>query len=320
MNQIKKYVVLAFIYLFPVGVLIMLSANWGVLNQMLQSKFLNVIMGAFLLAWVIAGVLFFGLLLFSKQTRELVLAKLANIQERDEREEQIVGRASKQTFLFMLAVLLALFAMSTIRYGEGIHDANHQQFQNLTIGHWGLLESNLDVTTQFDGTKTEEVSLHELLPISKTGLLLFLIALTVVAYHVSANRSLGEKKWPFVVTLFLGLILLVALTVKPQYVTWAEFPSLLVRAEKGDAESQNKVGEMLLFGEGVKQDFPDAMKWFLKSSEQGNAVAPNHIGRLYLNGEGVIRNAQEACKWYRLSAERGDSAGKQNADSCSRRP
>ena len=105
----------------------------------------------------------------------------------------------------------------------------------------------------------------------------------------------------------------------PFYLTLAraEFPDLLARAEKGDANVQNKVGEMLLFGDGVKQDFSAAMVWFQRSAAKGNAAAPNHIGRLYLNGEGVEKNVQEACKWYALAAERGDvTGGKENAQMC----
>lgn len=95
-----------------------------------------------------------------------------------------------------------------------------------------------------------------------------------------------------------------------------EFTSTFPKAVAGDADAQNRVGEMLLFAEGVPQNFDAARQWFLKSSANGHAVAPNHLGRIYLNGEGVTKNDREACKWYKLSAERGDVAGRQNVAMC----
>jgi uncharacterized protein len=83
------------------------------------------------------------------------------------------------------------------------------------------------------------------------------------------------------------------------------FASILALAEKGDAEAQNKAGEMLHFGINTPQDFKGALTWYLKASAQSHPIAPNHIARLYLNGEGVSRDPKEAAKWYLLSAERG---------------
>jgi len=145
---------------------------------------------------------------------------------------------------------------------------------------------------------------------------LLLIAVLLLSYHLSSGNSLKSKAVPVTVIILLLLLIVTALTVKPQYITWAEFPTLLAKAQNGDAESQNRVGEMLLFGQGVEQNPVEAMKWFLKASEQGIGVAANHIGRLYLNGEGVKKNEAEACKWYKLAAERGDPGGIHNAKTC----
>ena len=94
------------------------------------------------------------------------------------------------------------------------------------------------------------------------------------------------------------------------------FRAELEKAEAGDPDAQNLVGEMLHFGHGVPKDFAAALAWYRRASAQGHAVAPNHIGRLYLNAEGVERDEDEACRWYRLSAERGDSDGKLNGMAC----
>lgn len=94
------------------------------------------------------------------------------------------------------------------------------------------------------------------------------------------------------------------------------FKSVLAAAEKGDAEEQNRAGEMLHFGEGAPKAPQAALQWYLRASSQGHAVAANHIGRMYLNGEGVQKDEREACRWYALSAARGDEAGRKNAAWC----
>lgn len=318
MNKINMWMSRIFLYLSPVTILICLSENWGFLSEMLKTEFLNIVIGSVLSLWVLSGVWFFVLIVMSSQSRELLLARLANVEVRDEREEQIVGQASKKTFLFMLAILLVLFAASTIRYGQGIHNPIDKKSQSLTIGNWGLLDSHTEVISQFDGTRTEKIRVSEALPLSKTGLLLILIIIQLVAYQITSKSSLKENRvLSFAVMGFLILIIGTALTVKPRYISWAEFPDLLTQAEKGDPEIQNKVGEMLLFGQGVQQDVSAAKDWFIKSSANGNAPAANHLGRIYRNGEGVDRNEVEACKWYHLAADRGDTSGaKENVKIC----
>jgi len=87
---------------------------------------------------------------------------------------------------------------------------------------------------------------------------------------------------------------------------------LIELAEQGNADAQNRVGEMYHFAEGVKQDYQEAKKWYLKAVANCHPVAPNHLGRIYLHGEGVKYNPQEAMKWYLMSAERNDPAGQWN--------
>jgi TPR repeat protein len=43
-------------------------------------------------------------------------------------------------------------------------------------------------------------------------------------------------------------------------------------AAQGDAEAQIYLGWMYFLGHGVKQDFPQALKWFGSASEQGEKI------------------------------------------------
>ncbi len=76
-------------------------------------------------------------------------------------------------------------------------------------------------------------------------------------------------------------------------------------AEKGVAEAQYNLGFMYGEGEGVPQNFAEAVKWYRKAAEQGMAGAQFSLGLMYRNGQGVPRDYARAAKWYRKAAEQG---------------
>ena len=83
------------------------------------------------------------------------------------------------------------------------------------------------------------------------------------------------------------------------------------RAEKGDAEAQLHLGFMFLHGEGVAQDYSEAVRWLRKAADHGNdypqnvlgSVAQNFLGNMYREGQGVPQDYAEAVRWYRKPAE-----------------
>jgi TPR repeat protein len=58
-------------------------------------------------------------------------------------------------------------------------------------------------------------------------------------------------------------------------------------AEQGVSRAQNKLGLMYYNGEGVQQNYKEALNWYRKAAEQGFAEAQNNLGLMYHNGEGV---------------------------------
>ena len=76
-------------------------------------------------------------------------------------------------------------------------------------------------------------------------------------------------------------------------------------AEQGDADAQYYLGLCYYRGEGIKQNYEDAVKWYRKAADQGNANAQYRLGYCYEHGEGVPLDYEEAVKWYRKAAEQG---------------
>jgi uncharacterized protein len=86
----------------------------------------------------------------------------------------------------------------------------------------------------------------------------------------------------------------------------AAFQKFMPAAEGGNVDAQVNVGAMYANGEGVEQNFDEALKWYRLAAEQGNATAQNRLGAMYDDGVGVAQDFEEAAKWYRRSAEQGN--------------
>ncbi len=71
------------------------------------------------------------------------------------------------------------------------------------------------------------------------------------------------------------------------------------RAEQGDARSQVTLGACYQTGQGVEQDFAEAVHWYRRAAEQNLAAAQISLGYCCYKGEGVQQDFAEAVKWYR---------------------
>ena len=80
--------------------------------------------------------------------------------------------------------------------------------------------------------------------------------------------------------------------------------------------AQYNLGIMYYNGQGVPQDYAEAVKWYRLAADQGDAYAQYNLGVMYDNGEGVPQDYKEAVKWYRLAAEQGHAKAQYNLGSC----
>lgn len=77
-------------------------------------------------------------------------------------------------------------------------------------------------------------------------------------------------------------------------------------ATQGSTFAQNMLGHMYQKGEGVEPDFQEALRWYRLTAEQGDPLGQSMLGQMYEKGEGVEQNYQEAVKWLRLAAAQGN--------------
>ncbi len=75
-------------------------------------------------------------------------------------------------------------------------------------------------------------------------------------------------------------------------------------AEQGATEAQNSLGFMYYKGRGVPQDYAEAVKWFRKAAGQGHSRAQSNLGLMYIQGIGVPQDYVQAYMWFNLAALR----------------
>lgn len=107
-------------------------------------------------------------------------------------------------------------------------------------------------------------------------------------------------------TLFTFLLLVCQFALADQ-----AFDSALVDAKKGDADAQYNLGAYYA-GNGVVQDYKQALKWYTAAAEQGHAMAQGDLAYMYDVGNGVVQDYRQALKWYTKAAEQGYAMAQNN--------
>ncbi len=93
---------------------------------------------------------------------------------------------------------------------------------------------------------------------------------------------------------------------------WAD---LEAAAEDGNAAAQAAMGVMYFEGQGVTQDYEQAVKW-LRRAARKNASAQGFLGLAYFEGHGVAQSFRQAVRWSRAGAERGNDLAQRTLGLC----
>jgi TPR repeat protein len=69
------------------------------------------------------------------------------------------------------------------------------------------------------------------------------------------------------------------------------------------ADAEMKIGLLYAHGRGVRQDYSQAVLWYRKAADTGSVDADLALGSTYETGEGVPRDDAQAMQWYRKAAD-----------------
>ena len=83
-------------------------------------------------------------------------------------------------------------------------------------------------------------------------------------------------------------------------------------ASSGIRGDQARLGKAFYWGNGVTQDYAQALNWFQKAASQDDARSESYLGMMYSQGQGVAKNSVEAERWFRSAAEQNDVIGQLN--------
>lgn len=84
------------------------------------------------------------------------------------------------------------------------------------------------------------------------------------------------------------------------------------RAEAGDAQAANLLANQYAQGEGVPQDWAEAIRWYQFAADRGLAVANFNLGLLHETGRGVPADPEKAFGFYMKAAQKGVAAAQFN--------
>lgn len=91
---------------------------------------------------------------------------------------------------------------------------------------------------------------------------------------------------------------------------------LTAAASKGKAQMQYELGMRYISGNGVPQNYQDAIRWLRKAADQRCAPALNRLGVCYEKGLGVPKNPKTAVSFYRKAANLGDADSQISIATC----
>lgn len=83
------------------------------------------------------------------------------------------------------------------------------------------------------------------------------------------------------------------------------FDQLIRLAPEEDIYVLNFVGSAYFWGDGIEPDREKAFGYYLTSAQKGNPETQYKIGNCYKTGQGTAQNMTEALHWHQLSAAQG---------------
>ena len=87
-------------------------------------------------------------------------------------------------------------------------------------------------------------------------------------------------------------------------------------AEKGDIDSQNRLGVDYYVGSGTICDYNKAVMWFTKAAARGYAAARDNLSNCYYYGHGVSQSYDKAAALYQLAANQNYTRAQYRLGNC----
>jgi hypothetical protein len=190
----QNYLLYGFVFVIALLIWGALLAYFSPLSLIADSniviRILHELLSYNLMAWFSTLVLYMVFMVAIPSVREKTLRRLANIQERDEREEYITGKAARASYIATLSLTLFLlfFSFININLTKLNQTDPHKPGHSVGIGiHYSFFNdsevkksSNEQVTAIFDSNQ---------LSLSSSTIILMLLGWQLVVFNLAARRE-----------------------------------------------------------------------------------------------------------------------------------
>lgn len=192
MNKVFRCIQYYLIIGFPFVIACMI---WHALQPTIntESNWLWDLLGFNIIAWFSILIVFLISLVLVPSIREKTLTRLANLNERDEREQYITGKAARSTYISTLSLIIALlffslFSFKLVKFPTGQEINGHGMQASINIGlqlfnQSQITSTNTSPTQENVLIDTKEISL------SASSVLLILLGWQLLAFHLAAKKE-----------------------------------------------------------------------------------------------------------------------------------
>jgi len=197
MIRLSKFIQNYLLWAFP---FVAVCATWGTLvgkeptqdpNLSGFMAFMWEVLSYNLMFWFAMLMFFFLLLVIHSGVREQTLKRISNIKDRDEREEQITGRASKRAYISTFAFLIMLLFLSVFDVKISQIPTEEQvagKTRTLSIGMGFEIFDKPEIKSSADGHVIFEA---KDIPLSKSSIILLVLGWLIVSYNLNVRRELN---------------------------------------------------------------------------------------------------------------------------------
>jgi hypothetical protein len=183
MKIFNKIILICFLTSMPLLVIGGFIGSLIPIKTFQYSGFWTSVLLVLFILWVLC-ILYVGVaLVASRAFREQLLKKITGIKERDEREEFIVGKAARNTFLFNLGLLIFLFILYLVQINTSVNIPSGK-----SSFHFALNFIPIETSHNISNDTTTSGSLYKS-QFTTSGILALLIVAQIVSFYFYARRA-----------------------------------------------------------------------------------------------------------------------------------
>jgi hypothetical protein len=196
MNKLYRYLQTYLILAIPFVAACMIWSNYrqdGSDQIQLIHGFLWELLSWNLMFWFVCLLVFVVLLVTVPRARNQTLRRIANLKDRDEREQIVTGRAARASYISTLSMLILFLFLSIVQVEVEKLSPQHALNGKTGIMKIGLKFNMLDSPRVEHSPDGKVLFESKDIPLSKTGIVLFIFVWQLASFGLSARRELAVE-------------------------------------------------------------------------------------------------------------------------------